>query len=72
MGQTILFNLFQPFSAAQQKLILSQELIPNEHEPLNALDPPMPATANYYKSDDHIYHYINNQWKRSPLSSFTN
>jgi len=72
MGQTKLFNLFQPIIKSEQLQLQDQLLIPNDHEPINALDPPVPATANFYKSDDHIYHYINNQWKRTPLSSFTN
>jgi len=72
MGQTKIFNLFHPVLASEQLLVQEQFLIPNEHEPLSSLDPPVPATANFYKSDDHTYHYINNQWKRSPLSSFSN
>lgn len=70
MGQTKLFTLFHPINATEQVQLQDQYLIPNNHEPLSSFDTPVPELANFYKSDDHIYHYINNQWKRTPLSSF--
>jgi len=46
------------------------EGIVNDHEPLNSTDPPSPAIANYFRSDDYIYHHVNGLWKRIPIHKF--
>ncbi|MDP3461432.1 MAG: hypothetical protein Q8S18_01450 [Bacteroidales bacterium] len=46
------------------------EGIVNDHEPLNSSDPPSPSIANYYRSDDYVYHYVNGLWKRIPIHKF--
>jgi hypothetical protein len=72
MGQSKFFSLFSNIAAVFVKTSEAQPLIFNDHEPLSSYDPPSPVQANFYPADDHVYHFINGQWKRTPLSSFNN
>jgi hypothetical protein len=44
--------------------------ISNNHEPVNSFDPPVPADATFFKSNDYVYHRVDNVWKRNILSLF--
>ncbi len=73
MSQSKLFNLYLAGQAtASEPLIpVEADLISNSREPLSSDDPPTPAGANFYRSDDHIYYHLNNKWKRTPILSFS-
>ena len=51
-------------------LVISSSGIWNDHEPASSEEEPSPAFANYYKSDDFVYHRLAGKWKRTALKTF--
>jgi hypothetical protein len=51
-------------------LVISSGGIWNDHEPASSDEEPSPAFANYYKSDDFVYHRLAGKWKRTTLKTF--
>jgi len=51
-------------------LVVSSSGIWNVHEPASSEEEPSPAFANYYKSDDFVYHRMAGKWKRTALKTF--
>ena len=47
-------------------------LVYNDWEPLHSTDEVSPPNANFYKSDDYVYHRINGKWKRTSINVFNN
>jgi len=51
-------------------LVVSSGGIWNDHEPASSDEDPSPAFANFYKSDDFVYHRLAGKWKRTALKTF--
>ena len=45
-------------------------LVYNDWEPLHSTDECSPPNANFYKSDDYVYHRIHGKWKRTSINVF--
>jgi hypothetical protein len=52
------------------QIIKDNSMILNDHEPLSSNEDPSPATANYYRADDYVYHHVNSVWKRTSINKF--
>jgi hypothetical protein len=52
------------------QIITNNTVVLNSREPLSSNDLPEPISANYYKGDDYVYHFINGLWKRTSLNKF--
>jgi hypothetical protein len=52
------------------QILKDNTIILNKREPLSSDDLRDPLTANYFKGDDYVYHFINGLWKRTSLNKF--
>ncbi|MDY0086746.1 MAG: hypothetical protein RBR84_12570 [Bacteroidales bacterium] len=57
-------------SSSQAPQVVTSSGIWNDHEPASSDEEPSPAFANYYKSDDFVYHRLAGKWKRTALKTF--
>lgn len=51
-------------------MMVSSAGIWNHQEPQSSDELPNPVYANYYKSNNYVYHFIEGKWKRTALVAF--
>jgi len=57
-------------ASSNTPFVVSPNGIWNDHEPASSDEDPSPAFANFYKSDDFVYHRLAGKWKRTALKTF--